>query len=841
MKGYFFAVAAATMLALAGCEAIGPEQGIEGCTVLKVGLDDVSTRTSLGSSDAGVRKVFWSDGDRLCVNGTASNPLEGLAPGTSSVSFTFPGVLSTPYNLLYPASFYKNATTITLPSSQSFAAGTIAPDTAPLAGYSASGEGTIAIGHLCTIIRISVLKDPGVSASPLASVHFRGNAGEQVCGDFTIDYSSATLTAAGSGTEVSLTVNQPLSESEALDLYLTVPSGTYSSGFTVVFEDAAHRSMTRVKSGEAVLGKGKLVNLTPAVNFVPSAAALPIELEEVTEVVLPPDGYNIKGRVVDNGSNPVAGVVVSDGTQCVRTMFDGTFYMTSNTANVKFVHISTPSGYLPEVSGGIPQFYKAKAGITPSAGVYDFGDFVITPVANPNRFTLLITADPQPRKFNWTLDKVAYKSLDVCQDLYQELYDVSQGIAGRQVYGICLGDVVHEDMSLYEQYVSALGTLGYPTYNIIGNHDNDYNVSSDDEAAAPYESYFGPRNYSFNIGGIHFVMLDNLIQGGYNNDRSYDSYDQGLTDQIWTWLQADMAFVPTTTKIMVCAHSPMFKYQSGSERTNTAYHGGTTSNKNGGAYGYGDLFDKYDEVHAWAGHTHSGFNFVYNPGHRHKNIQVHTLARSTGELWTNEYLANGTPRGFTVVEVNNGDISWKFHPLTRQRGAFQGVNTGYCSAGAPAYTWRDWSYNASGVAVMNGGGSLTEDYQLHAYPRGAYGDNYVYANVFLWDEMWDNPVWTPDGGAPVEMTRIYTPGTPKIADTEKIYDKADTEFRTWYKTYANKSGGSLAALEGYYTVAPEVDGLITTLFRAPAAASPNSGTVSVTDRFGNVYSSHVSW
>ena len=142
---------------------------------------------------------------------------------------------------------------------------------------------------------------------------------------------------------------------------------------------------------------------------------------------------------------------------------------------------------------------------------------------------------------------------------------------------------------------------------------------------------------------------------------------------------------------------------------------------------------------------------------------------------------------------------------------------------------------------MNGGGSLTEDYQLHAYPRGAYGDNYVYANVFLWDEMWDNPVWTPDGGAPVEMTRIYTPGTPKIADTEKIYDKADTEFRTWYKTYANKSGGSLAALEGYYTVAPEVDGLITTLFRAPAAASPNSGTVSVTDRFGNVYSSHVSW
>ena len=336
-------------------------------------------------------------------------------------------------------------------------------------------------------------------------------------------------------------------------------------------------------------------------------------------------------------------------------------------------------------------------------------------------------------------------------------------------------------------------------------------------------------------------MLDNLIQGGYDNTQTYDKYDQGLTDAIWTWLQADMAFVPTTTKIMVCAHSPMFKQQSGSERSNTAYHGGTTSSKTNYTYGYGDLFDKYGEVHAWAGHTHSGFNFIYSTTHRHKNIQVHTLARSTGELWTNEYLSNGTPRGFTIVEVDNGNITWKFHPMTRQRGAFQGVKTGYCSAGAPAYTWRDWSYNSAGTAVMKGGGSLTEDYQMHAYPRGAYGDNYVYVNVFLWDEKWQKPVWTPTGGTPVEMTRIYSPGNALISDKDKIYDKADTEFRSWYKTYANKSGGSLATLDGYYTVAPESEGLITTLFRAPADATPNSGTISVTDRFGNVYTSTVSW
>ena len=173
----------------------------------------------------------------------------------------------------------------------------------------------------------------------------------------------------------------------------------------------------------------------------------------------------------------------------------------------------------------------------------------------------------------------------------------------------------------------------------------------------------------------------------------------------------------------------------------------------------------------------------------------------------------------------------------------QGVNSGFCPAGAPAYTWRDWDYNGSGVAVMRDGtGNLDERYQLHAYPRGAYGDNYVYANVFLWDEKWELPVWTPYGGDPVEMTRINLPGEPQIVDTGKIYDKADTEFRTWYKTNADQDGANLHAMTGYRTKStPDDDGYLATIFRAPADASPSSGTVSVTDRFGNTYSRTVSW
>ena len=660
------------------------------------------------------------------------------------------------------------------------------------------------------------------------SVKFKGNSGEQVCGDFTIDYSAGTLTAAGEGAVMTLNVNQAIGASP-IDLYLVVPARTYSDGFTIELEDNLHRKMTKVKDSATTLEAGKLVKMTEF-SFVPSPIASSLTIDELTEEVLAPDGYNINGRVVDSSNNGIAGVVVSDGTQCVRTMFDGSFYMTSTIADVKFVYISTPSGYLPTVSGGIPRFYKLLSDYSPSGGVYNVGDFVLSPVANPDRFTLLITADPQPRPYNkWNNDRIAFKSLDACEDLYDELQYVASNITDRQVYGICLGDVVHEDMSLFSNYDNGLARLGYPTYNIIGNHDNDPDAADDDASAAPYESHYGPRNYSFNIGGIHFVMLDNLIM----KDKSgkLTGFDQGLTDRAWAWLQADLSYIPTSTKLMVCAHSPMFKQINGSERTNTALHGGND--------GYGGLINKYTEVHAWAGHTHIGFNYNYPSTHRHKRVQVHTLARSTGELWTNEYLAGGTPRGFTIVDVDNGTITWKFHPNPRQTGLFDGINSGICSAGPPAYTWRDWDYNSSGVAVMrNGGGALTEDYQMHVYPRGAYGDNYVYANVFLWDSRWEKPVWTPTGGTPVEMSLMNDETTdilvmPQI-DTLKIHDLANTEIKTHYKAKV----GFLKTDDDY--PASEV-GEITTLFRAPADATPSSGTITVTDRFGNTYSRSVSW
>lgn len=788
---------------LAGCSLQEPEESSAGETILEVGLPG-EVKTSLSESLNGKRKVYWADGDQISLNGVASDALSNVPAGQSSMPFRVEGTFALPYDILYPASWYKDAATVTLPAVQTYTAGSV---TVPMACRVTETGGDILLKHLCTVIRLAV-----VGSGQLASVSFNGNAGEGVCGDFGIDYQSATLgvtdPADADLQQTVLTVGQALSDTTPLELFITVPSREYASGFTIILTNESGEKMKLVRSSGITLEKGKI--MVPAqITYSPGDKAVELELPGLEMDVLITKSYNVQGRVVDTSDNPVEGVVVTDGVNCVKTLFDGSFYMQSDLSSAKFIYISTPAGYLPPVSSGVPQFYKTVASLSKSGGVLQCGDFVLTPVENPDNCTLIFTADPQPRSSSINIDNVAYRSLVCCEDMYKELKETAAAISGRQVYGICLGDIVHESMSLFSNYVTGLGTLGYPTFNVMGNHDNNPNAADDAAGAENYESWFGPRNYSFNIGKMHFVVLDDICMYK-GTDGTLRSYDNGLDDVAWNFLQADLALVPKSTTLMVCAHGPMFRKSTGAEISTreATIHGED----------YDKLLRGYSKVHAWAGHTHATYNYVYPSSHRLKNVEVHTLSRSTGELWTNEYLSAGTPRGFTIVEVRNGVIdSWRFHPTKYQSGAFHGSSL-------PSLTRRDWNY-VSGVAKMkSGGATLSEAYQMHIYPPGSYasGDGYLYVNVFLWDSKWDAPKFVSGG----------TTKTMELVTDDSRHDLADTEMRTFY--YNNsallRSCGYTAQDTGYPS----------TLFRVAASAS-GSGTVKVTDRFDNEYSQSISW
>ena len=200
------------------------------------------------------------------------------------------------------------------------------------------------------------------------------------------------------------------------------------------------------------------------------------------------------------------------------------------------------------------------------------------------------------------------------------------------------------------------------------------------------------------------------------------------------------------------------------------------------------------------------------------------MARSTGELWTNEYCSSGTPRGYTVVEVDGEDVSWKFKPTIYQAD-YIAPNYSY-TTGAPAYAYRDWNF-VDGVAKMKDTGKTIDDsYQMHGFAPGIQEDGYVYLHIYLWDDKWGIPTYN---GVTMEHLKY---------NSSLSYNRAWKEMRQFYGTKCTTLSGN-----SDYTAHVSLTKTNNehTMFRAPESKASGSGTFTVKDRFGNTYSRTISW
>ena len=521
-----------------------------------------------------------------------------------------------------------------------------------------------------------------------------------------------------------------------------------------------------------------------------------------------PSNATISGTVVGSDGKALAGVVVSDGLNCVKTGSDGTFYLASDLENTDYVFVSTPKDYAAPVVNGIAVFWKFLRDLPQSGGKYKDVKFTLNKIANPDRFSMVIYGDPQPRATGAGYDRLAYHSLDCCDDMYRDMKEYVQGQGDRKIYGMGLGDIVHRAMDLLPRYKNGMESTGIATYSVLGNHDHDpKNTVGDRDAARTFESHMGPVNYSFNIGDYHIICVDNMIVTKFNDDGTVsDDCATGLTDDIWKWVQNDLALVPETAPLMICAHSPMFRRSGGVETKGTHLADLRA------------LVSRHPSVLHWAGHHHSSFNYAGDPV-----IESHTVTRVTGELWTNEYIgSNGTPRGYIILDYDAGDVKWKFKPIYYQTGAFTGTNGG--GGKQPEYKYRDWDYDASGRAIMRATGKpLDDSYQMQVFGPDVYGDGYLYVNVFLWDEKWGKPKFAHDGSLqPMTL----------VTDKTKKFPWCYKEIREFYK-----ANNSVLAGADYSFSANSTD----SMFRVFVSELHGSGTVSVNDRFGNTFTSVVTW
>lgn len=364
-------------------------------------------------------------------------------------------------------------------------------------------------------------------------------------------------------------------------------------------------------------------------------------------------GTSLWGTITDENNQPLEGVVVTNGFKVTKTNSKGIYQLDRN-AKARFVYYTTPARYEVNLtSDKHPDFY-AKIDLAKSFRY----DFKLKKMAKKEKWTLICIGDPQPANSD---DVGRYKNetladIDRTAQMFQN--------TGEEVYALTLGDIVHNDFGLYPSMKAAMGKRRIPYFQTLGNHDHGKNVS-DDKAHEVYEDYFGPRNYSLDRGNAHIIVIDNYI----NLNSELDKPTGGLTDQIWEWVQADLAQVPKDKLVILAAHVP---FRQGTATT----HGRDVVN----------LLKTYKEAHIMTAHTHTNYKYKHD-GNPSSQLTEHTHGTACGAHWRSRICSDGTPNGYAVYRIDDNNIADYYYKATGEQydrsyqmrlydGAYQFYKTG---------------------------------------------------------------------------------------------------------------------------------------------------------------------
>ena len=264
---------------------------------------------------------------------------------------------------------------------------------------------------------------------------------------------------------------------------------------------------------------------------------------------------------LDEGEAGISGVQVSNGREVVLTDDEGRYELPAYGDMNLF--ITKPADHaVPMDEDLVPQFYYVHkeegspplrfGGIEPTGALPAQINFPLIEDPVGSEFECLIFGDAQPysnREIGYVRDTVGLL------------------LAGRDNSPTeCLifeGDVMGDDLSLYPRFKKIVATGGVPQYFVPGNHDLDFDAETDQHSFDTFRREWGPEYYSFDIGDVHFVVLDN-VRYPCNGVDTHDfcdpagnpNYNGVIHDRQLEWLANDLANVPADKLIVLNAHIP---------------------------------------------------------------------------------------------------------------------------------------------------------------------------------------------------------------------------------------------------------------------------------------------
>lgn len=375
------------------------------------------------------------------------------------------------------------------------------------------------------------------------------------------------------------------------------------------------------------------------------------------------EGTTIYG-LVKSEEGPIPGVVVSDGDLVTVTDANGIYQLSSNKGH-GYVFISVPSGYECELNGAFPDHYHR---LISDAKTPENHSFNLKKV-DQSSYRILFLGDMHlaNRCKGGTAsnsDNTQFKHI---------AKDIRNYIAAnnKKTYLITLGDMTWDlywydcnyDLAEYKKTINEqLG--GNMIFHTIGNHDNDMNGAGLAGAKGPFAVNIAPPYYSFNIGGTHYVMLDNIntskyVANGGKANRTDDVMECGkVYDAEMEWLKKDLSYVDKSTPLIVMMHVPVYNDASPAKFSlKVATYSQMVI----------DAFAGY-KVHFVTGHTHRNYNVLPgNSGNVSADVYEHNVGAICSDWWWSGakspgYLMapDGNPAGYAVWDITGGDYKYLY-------------------------------------------------------------------------------------------------------------------------------------------------------------------------------------
>jgi len=362
----------------------------------------------------------------------------------------------------------------------------------------------------------------------------------------------------------------------------------------------------------------------------------------------------------------IAGIAVSNGLDVVETAADGRYEIAIQPGETLF--ISKPSGWAVPLSADLlPRFFhhhvpkgspdvprRHYRGLDPSGPMPSSIDFPLRRTSEPEQFRSIWFADTQPQ----TSAEVEFIRDDAVAEL----------VGADVAFGITLGDITYDDLSLFPRLTRNISQIGAPWYHVAGNHDVNYLAANDAESLETFRRLFGPPYYSFDYGKVHFVVLDTINYLGTSlgsddpDPMGRGSYEGGLGARQLEWIANDLHRVPGDRLVVLAMHIPLHSERDPDEPSINVFDRDRLF----------EVLAERDQVLALAGHMHDSEHYYFDTDDGFtgaKPLHLHTLSAVCGSWWSGpldergvpiSYQRDGSPKGYYLMEVDGNRAVVRF-------------------------------------------------------------------------------------------------------------------------------------------------------------------------------------